>query len=283
MKARGSTHEGARPLSVTEVPELRIDLAPAAEAIDRAGRRVTELLTHVEDPHRPVRGLEWTLGDLAAHLSARTERFAAYLSGVATPQGEVAGIAAENQQDLRARRERPFGDHVDQVRSNVASFVATTRGKLGADPFPWYSAITLDVATASGLLLGELTVHGYDAARTLGHPWPIAATDARTIIRAAAALAPWYVDEDATRGGRTTFRIAARGGPVFRVRIDDGTATVEPADGDADCTIHADPAALVLLSYRRITRWQAAGRGKLVATGRRPWRALRFERSFRSP
>ncbi len=283
VQGRGSTHEGARPLSVTEVPELRIDLAPAAEAIERAGRRVTELLTHVEDPDRPTRGLEWTLGDLAAHLAARTERFAAYLSGVATPEGEIAGIAAENQQDIRARRERPLGDHIDEVRSNVASFVATTRGKLGADPFPWYSGVTLDVATAAGVLLGELIVHGYDAARTLGHPWPIAATDARTIVRAAAALAPWYVDEEATRGDRTTFRIAARGGPVFRVRIDDGTASVEPADGDADCTIHADPVALVLLSYGRITRWRAAGKGKLVATGRRPWRALRFERSFRSP
>ena len=276
-------HEGARPVSVTEVPELRIELAPTAEAIERASRQVAELLVHVEDPDRAVRGLEWTLGDLAAHLAARTERFAAYLSGAVTPHGEVAGIEAENQNDIRARRGRPFGDLVDELRSNVASFVATTRGKLGADPFPWYSGLTLDVATASGMLLGELSVHGYDAARTIGRRWPIAANDARTIIRAAAALAPRYVDEEATRGDRTTFRIAARGGPVFRVRIDDGTVSVEPADGDADCTIRADPEALVLLSYGRITRWRAAGRGKLIATGRRPWRALRFERSFRSP
>lgn len=270
-------------MSVTEVPELRIELAPAAEAIERAGRRVVDLLAHIEGPDRPVRGLEWTLGDLAAHLAARTERFAAFLSASATPQGEIAGIAAENQEGIRSRRGRPFGDHLDELRSNVASFVATTRGRLGTDPFPWYSGLTLDVATASGILLGELTVHGYDAARTLGRPWPIPANDARTIIRAAAALAPWYVDEEATRGERTTFRIAAKGGPVFRVRIDDGTASVEPADGEADCTIRADPAALVLLSYGRISRWSAAGKGKLVATGRRPWRALRFERSFRSP
>jgi uncharacterized protein (TIGR03083 family) len=270
-------------VSVTEVPELRIELAPAAAAIERAGRRVAELFSHVDEPDRGVRGLEWSLGDLATHLAARTQLFAAYLAGTATPEGEIAGIAEENARHIRERRDRPLADQIEEMRSNVASFVATTRGKLGADPFPWYSELTLDVARASGLLLGELVVHGLDAARTLGRPWPIAANDARTIIRAAAVLAPWYVDAEATRGDRSTYRVSVRGGPVFRIRIDDGTASVEPADGDADCTIRADPAALLLVSYGRISRWRAAATGKLVATGRRPWRALRFDRSFLPP
>lgn len=272
-----------RAMSVTEVPELRIELAPVAEAIERAGRRLAELLSTVEEPDRGVRRLEWTLGDLVAHLAARTGRFAAYLSGGTTPQGEIAGTAEENQRDIRDHRGRLLVELVEELRLNVASFVATTHGKLGADPFPWYSGVMLDVATASGLLLGELVVHGFDAARALGRPWSIAANDARTVIRAAATLAPWYVDPEATRGDRTTYRIAVRGGPAFRVRIDDGGAAIEPADGDADCTIRADPVALVLLSYGRIDRWRAAARGKLVATGRRPWRALRFDRSFLPP
>ena len=270
-------------MSVTEVPELRIELGPAAEAIERAGRRVAELLSQAEEPDRGVRGLEWTLGDLATHLAARTELFAAYLAGTATPEGEIAGIADENRRHIRERRDRMFAEQIEEMRSNVASFVATTRGRLGADPFPWYSGITLDVAMASGLLLGELVVHGLDAARTLGRPWPIAANDARTIIRAAAALAPWYVDAEATRGDRSTYRVSVRGGPVFRIQIDDGTASVEPAGGDADCTIRANPAALLLVSYGRTTLWRAAATGKFLATGRRPWRALRFERSFLPP
>jgi uncharacterized protein (TIGR03083 family) len=270
-------------VSVTEVPELRIELAPAAGAIEQAGRRVAELLSHAEEPDRGVPGLDWTLGDLAAHLAARTQLFTAYLAGTTRPEGEIARIAEENGRHIRERRDRPFADQVEEMRSNVSSFVATTRGKLGADPFPWYSELTLDVATASGLLLGELVVHGLDAARTLGRPWPIAANDARTIIRAAAALAPWYVDPEATRGDRSTYRVSVRGGPVFRVRVDDGTASVERADGDADCTIRSDPVALVLVSYGRISRWRAAATGKLVATGRRPWRALRFDRSFLPP
>jgi uncharacterized protein (TIGR03083 family) len=270
-------------MSVTEIPELRIELGPAAEAIQRAGRRLADLLATVDEPDRGVRGLEWTLGELVAHVAARSGRFAAYLSGAAVPEGEIAGITEENRRDVRERRERPLADLVEELRSNVSSFVATTHGKLGADPLPWYSGVTLDVATASGLLLGELIVHGYDAAGTLGRPWPIAGNDARTVVRAMATLAPWYVDPDETRGDRTTYRVAVRGGPAFRVRVDDGAASIEPAKGDADCTIRAEPSALVLLSYGRITRSRGVARGRFVATGRRPWRALRFARSFLPP
>ena len=280
---RESAPNERHPMSVTGVPALRIELGPAAEAIGRAGRRLADLLANLDEPDRGVRGLEWTLGELVAHVAARSGRFAAYLSGAAVPEGEIAGIAEENRRDVRDRRERPLADMVEELRSSVSSFVATTHGKLGADPLPWYSGVTLDVATASGLLLGELIVHGHDAAVTLGSPWPIAGNDARTVVRAMATLAPWYVDPDATRGDHTTYRVVVRGGPEFRVRVDDGTASIEPAEGDADCTIRAEPSALVLVLYGRITQWRGVARGRFFATGRRPWRALRFARSFLPP
>ena len=275
--------EEGHPTSVAVIPELRIELGPVAEAIQRAGRRLADLLANLEEPDRRVRGLEWTLGELAAHVAARSGRFAAYLSGAAVPDGEIAGIAEENRRDVRERRGRPLADLAEELRSNVSSFVATTHGKLGADPVPWYSGVTLDVATASGLLLGELIVHGYDATATLGRAWPIAGNDARTVLRAVATLAPWYVDPDATRGDRTTYRVAVRGGPAFRVRVEGGAASIEPAEGDADCTIRAEPVSLVLLLYGRSTRWRGVARGRFIATGRRPWRALRFAGSFLPP
>lgn len=270
-------------MNVTAIPVLRIELGPVAEAVQRAGRRLADLLAVVDEPDRRVRGLEWTLGELAAHVAARSGRFATYLSGAAVPEGEIAGIAEENRRDVGERRERPLADLAEELRSNVSSFVATTHGKLGADPVPWYSGLTLDVATASGLLLGELIVHGHDATATLGSPWPIAGNDARTVLRAVATLAPWYVDPDATRGDRTTYRVVVRGGPTFRVRVDDGAASIEPAEGDADCTIRAEPVSLVLLLYGRGTRWRGVARGRFIATGRRPWRALRFAGSFLPP
>ena len=270
-------------MTTTEIPELRIALGPAAEAVNRAGRRLVELIASADDPATPVQGLAWTLQELAAHLAARTERFSATLSGDAMPDDALADMAAENEREILARSDRPLEDHVDAFHSNVASFVGTTKGKLAADPFPWYPGVTVDVATGTGLLLAELLVHGFDVARTLDRRWTIGEADARTVVRASAIVAPHYVDAEAARGVCSTYRFRVRGGPTFRIRIEDGTASTLPSDGEADCTIRARPAALVLVSYGRLGPWRAALTGKLLASGRRPWRAATFDRMFRSP
>ncbi len=269
-------------MSVTQIPELRIELGPAAQAVERAGRRVADLLERLEDPDRRVTGLEWSIVQTAAHLAARTGRLAAYLAGSEVPDGPISVIATENAEDVRERAARTLDGHIEELRTHLAAFVGGTRGRLGSDPFPWYSGATIDVATATGLLLGELAVHGFDVARTVGAPWQIPAADGRTILRAAAVLAPLYVDPEATRGVSVTFRVAVRGGPVFGIRFDDGTATVEAA-GEADATIRADPVSLTLVSYGRVSKWRAMATGKLFATGRRPWAVLDFDRYFLPP
>ena len=270
-------------MSLTQIPELRIELGSAAQAVERAGRRVADLLLRQEDTGRGVQGLEWSIAETAAHLAARTGRFARYLAGSNAPEGPISQIATENEQDVRERGARTLGEHVEELRSDLAAFVTASRGRLGSDPFPWYSGATIDVATATGLLLGELDVHGFDVARTVGTSWPVPAADGRTIVRAAVVLAPLYVDPEATRGVSVTFRIAVRGGPAFRIRFDDGTATVEAAAGKADATIRVDPFSLVLVSYGRVSKWRAMATGKLFATGRRPWAALDFDRYFLPP
>lgn len=263
--------------------ELWIELAPAVDAVRAAGRELAELLRGIDEPGRPARGVGWTLGELAAHLASRTRLFAAYLAGVTAPQGEIEGIAQENERLVRAEAGRPVPDLADELEGNVETFVAATRGRLGSDPFPWYSGLTLDVATATGLLLGELRVHGDDAARGLGRPWAIASADARTIVRAATVLAPRYVDPTAARGVSTTYLLEVRGGPRFRIAFEDGAVRLEPPDGPADAAIRADPAALVLVAYGRRSRWWAIVRRKLVAGGPKPWRALAFDRYFLPP
>ena len=62
----------------------------------------------------------------------------------------------------------------------------------------------------------------------------------------------------------TTYRFVVRGGPTFRIRIEDGSAITLPSDGEADCTIRARPAALVFVSYGRVGPWRAALSGKLL-------------------
>jgi len=270
-------------MTTPEVPELRIELAPAADALSHAGRRVTDLLRSVPDPTAPVAGLEWSIGQLAAHLAARTALFAGYLSGTATPVGEISDIAANNDRQIREAADVPFETHVELIAASVAGFVETTRGRLGTDPYPWYSDLELDVATGTGIALAELLVHGLDVARSIRRRWRIEPEDARTILRASFVLAPSYLDPRRTAGRRATFRILVRGGPRIRFAIEDGAGTVLPQDGPADCTIRADPVALTLVSFGRMGQWRAAATGRLLAGGRRPWLALGFSRAFLRP
>jgi uncharacterized protein (TIGR03083 family) len=267
----------------TDLPELTIELGPAADALERAGRRVVDLLRSVEDPRAPTRRLSWTVGELAAHLAGRTELFAGYLSGSAAPEGEISEIAENNARQIRDAADVPFDTQIELIAASVAAFVERTKGRLATDPYPWYSGLTLDVATGTGIALAELLVHGYDVARSLGRPWPIPAEDARTILRASFVLAPHYLDPRRTRGKHVTYRILVRGGPRLRFRIDGGSGSVEDVDGPADCSIRADPVALTLVSFGRLSRWRAVARGKLLAGGRRPWKAVSFSRSFLRP
>ena len=48
-------------------------------------------------------------------------------------------------------------------------------------------------------------------------------------------------------------------------------------EGDAaDCTISADPEAFLLVGYGRSSQWGPILRGKIFASGRKPWLGLKF-------
>jgi putative sterol carrier protein len=66
--------------------------------------------------------------------------------------------------------------------------------------------------------------------------------------------------------------------------FDRGAVTVAPKDGQrADCVINADPASFLLVGYGRASQWGPIMRGKLLAAGRKPWRALRFNSLLVNP
>jgi hypothetical protein len=69
---------------------------------------------------------------------------------------------------------------------------------------------------------------------------------------------------------------------VFRFR--DGRLRVDPdREPPIDVRISGDPAALLLVLYRRQSPWRHIARGRLVAWGRRPWLALSFAGRFHEP
>jgi hypothetical protein len=74
-----------------------------------------------------------------------------------------------------------------------------------------------------------------------------------------------------------------RGGPGYRISVDDAVAAVTEPGPKADCRISADPVAFLLVGYGRTGQWGQIGRGKIAAGGRKPWLGLTFGRLLTSP
>jgi hypothetical protein len=53
--------------------------------------------------------------------------------------------------------------------------------------------------------------------------------------------------------------------------------------GPVDVHVSADPAALLLVVYRRQSQWRHLAGGRLLAWGRRPWLALTLVGRFHNP
>ena len=67
---------------------------------------------------------------------------------------------------------------------------------------------------------------------------------------------------------------------VFR----NGRLQVNPArPHHVDVHISADPAAFLLVLYRRQPQWRHIAAGRLLAWGRKPWLALTFADRFQQP
>lgn len=109
---------------------------------------------------------------------------------------------------------------------------------------PFYGETTINLATQTGILLGEYLVHGHDLAGSVGRPRHIDPNHAVLVIKATTALLPLYLDPDTSRGVRITYDIHIRGGPRFVFRVASNMATVESRSaGPVDCRISADPVA----------------------------------------
>jgi len=89
-------------------------------------------------------------------------------------------------------------------------------------------------------------------------------------------------DPAAARAARGTYHLRLRGGDDWTIRIDgDGTVTVHGGQPlRADLHFSADPVAFLLNSYGHLGRARAVLTGRVVAWGRRPWLAARFDRTF---
>jgi hypothetical protein len=288
-------------------------LADARAALASAAERSAQLLRSLPDLCARLPRSDWTVADAAAHLAIALRAFADSAHGNAQQWGDLTPdltraterVAALNRLTLAAEPRRDPAAAGSAVVEGTHAFLAATAGLDGAQTVstPWYGpGDTLTVAQATCLLLGEQVVHGYDIAEAVRRPWPISRADARLVFVAVQALMPRTISPERVGPFRATFRIHLGGSAGFVVQIRDARARIvsQPATTTAcpvpidcpvpiacpvpiDCHVTADPVALMLVGYGRISQWRAIGHGKLITWGRKPWLAFRFVGLFSNP
>ena len=222
---------------------LAIGLYEARTPLSRAVDRLAELLRSLPDTCATIPGSRWTVGDAAAHVVMNLRHATLVAAGEVVPWAEDAtsapgtarGIGELNARAVTAEAERHPRALATMLVTAVGDFLATTAQLPPDHPMtsPYYQGeMALDLAGFVGIELAEVLVHGYDIAKAMGRPWPIAADDARLALRAALPLTLALVNPETAHGHTGGYDLRIRGGPRVVFRFADGHASLEEP-GDA--------------------------------------------------
>lgn len=268
-----------------------IDNAVARTGLRRATQRFASLGRGIADPNVRIPDSEWTVGTCIVHVAAAIGDYADSVAGVRGLRSRDPQLGPTNAQirAVNAQRMNEVADlRVDQllrlIEETVERFITATAMRPVDEPYDWYGMQTSTLGAMTGVMLGEILLHGHDIARALRVPWPIDSAEATQALLGAMVLLPAYVDKERARGVKASYEIALRGGPRIGVRFDEGDAAVEyPPRPPFDCRLSADPVQMLLVAYGRRSPWGPALRGKIVARGRRPWLGPKFPKLILNP
>jgi uncharacterized protein (TIGR03083 family) len=260
-----------------------VDLAQARSALQVAAGHASELIRSLSDPRAPVPGLEWTVGQTAAHMVAAPMNYLCYATGQAEPEDTI-DLRAGNLERIERVGSEDLSELADLLVEETDRYLDGTAKLSGDHRVTFFGGARVSLAAQSGILLGEYIVHGRDLARSAGRPSHIDPSHAILVIAAITAVIPRYLNPNVARGVDVAYEIRVRGGPRFILRVAGNKATVESGSGTSvDCRISADPVAFLLVAYGRQAQWRPVLAGRMTAWGRRPWRALEFKRLLVNP
>src|SRR5262245_13502496 len=272
--------------------DTRRAYGPTLNALRGAVARSADLWRHTDKPDAPAPGLIWTAAETAAHVvgdlrdytQALTRHANGYMTHANRPTESPSALSAKvNARHLEEVPERNLHRLADMLEAALDAYL---NAAVTADPsvaIATPNGLVITPATMAALLLGEQLIHGLDISRTAKMRWPIAKADAFLVIPGVLSVAPQYLRPNRAAGVHISFELRMRGGPSYRLAVDDGTAGVTAAGKKADCVITADPVAFVLLGYGRISQLSPVLRGQLRPGGRKPWLATRLGTLLYSP
>jgi uncharacterized protein (TIGR03083 family) len=227
-----------------------------------------------------VPGLDWTVGEVGAHLVQLARGYSELARGAdsAIFRTSPDEVNAQRLAEYDVRDPVVLAGTLVEETANFLSTIAADDSKMTM------VGIATDRSTAAAVLLAELLVHGRDIARAIGAAWKIERSDALMAFYSGLNFLHVFVDPRAARGLRATYRVRPRGGEPVTMTLTDGNLEISQGSHErVDCTISGDPVSLLLVGYGRESHWTAALVWRSIAYGRKPWLALRFNKLVRLP
>jgi uncharacterized protein (TIGR03083 family) len=264
----------------SKVELLPVDIDVARGMLGSLSDRVARLLESAPDPRAPVPGLVWTVRDVGAHLAAGLEAYGSYAAGSTKAVFDITDIPGgsltrSSRAVLDTESECDLAILGSRMRRGAADLLEASEGRATDEVVMW-NGQPVGLGSLVGIGAGELLLHGSDLAKALGKSWPIAPDEARLVLSSALPLLPLLVNPETAANVTASYELQVRGGGRLTLEFARGTLTVGPAGKPVDCHVSAEPVALLLVSYGRISQWRPALTGKMVAWGRRPWLGLRL-------
>jgi Mycothiol maleylpyruvate isomerase N-terminal domain/SCP-2 sterol transfer family len=272
--------------------DTRHAYGPTLNALRDAVARSADLWRRIDKPDAPAPGLTWTAAETAAHVvgdlrdytQALTRHANGYMTHANRPTESPSRLSAKvNARHLEEVPERNLHRLTDMLESSADAYLNAAETADPSVEIATPNGLVIDPSTMSALLLGEQLIHGLDISRTANIPWTVSVADAFLVIPGVLSIAPQYLRPQRAAGVHISFELRMRGGPSYRMAVDDGTAVVTAAGEKADCVITADPVAFLLLGYGRISQLSPVLRGQLRPGGRKPWLAMKFGTLLSSP
>jgi SCP-2 sterol transfer family protein len=272
----------------------------AREAVTRVTPQFADLLRAVRRPTARAIG-DWTIGDTAAHVSVVADADAFLARADATPPAYLADlldrertatvddVAVLNRISLERQTERAPRVLADRVEREVTDLLAATDDRTGKEPIEWLGGVELPVTSVLIHLLSELIIHGRNIARADRQAWAIEPSDAIATLQEfllrflqADGADRFLPSVQLAKDVRCEFRVRGAKPVLFKLR--GGTLRVgEPDEGPVDARVTADPVAMLLVMYERMTPLAPMLRGRLRVSGRRPWRLPRLMKALQTP
>jgi hypothetical protein len=245
--------------------------------------RFTGLLRQVRDPAARAIG-RWSVAETGAHVAASFEVELDVLAGRGTPQPDRLDITELNEHGLAHYPERDPRRVADRIDELAGAFADRLRSADASEQLTWHGGLRLQPVTVGAVMLSDVLVHGFDIGRASATGWRIERPEAAAAVEGLLPLLPYYVDTEAARGFTATFELAPRGGNPHLLQFLDGQLTIDPPGAPAaDCRLLVDPAAYLLVGYRRLGQWGPLLRGQLLALGRRPWLGFKLTNLLANP